>query len=61
VHLLQDYFVKLFTGIETGKTSLINWLVLAHVGMLIMAISLYLYIDNYDPAPVSWLETVKKS
>lgn len=59
MHLLSEHFDILFTGIETGKTKLFNWLIILNILMLILAFALYFYIDNYDPAPAFWFETVK--
>ncbi|CAI2372579.1 unnamed protein product [Moneuplotes crassus] len=61
VHILVEYFDKLYEGIETGKTRLFNRYIVLLFLMVIFATLLYLYIERFDPAPQYWLDTVKKS
>lgn len=61
MHILQDYFYDLYNGIETGKTKLFNNYIILFLIMLLFAIGLYVYIDEYDPAPQVWLDNVKNS
>lgn len=61
LHIFDDRLEKMYDGIETGTTKVVNGFLLGHIGMITASIGLYLYIDHFDPAPQIWLDTIKKS
>lgn len=60
-HIFFDYFISLFNGIETGKTRFWNPLTLIYFLLNAWAVGMYVMIDNFYPAPQSWLDTISKS
>lgn len=61
LHIFDKEQEKMYNGIETGVTKVVNGFLLGHIGMITIATGLYLYIDFYDPAPQIWLDTIAKS
>jgi len=60
-HVCYDKMYDLFEAAENGKARFFNWLSILNIILNLVWIALFFMIDQYYPAPQSWLDTINKS